>query len=484
MKNLPKLNSLDYLNLERELYKNSLVEFVQGAWHVLEPETPYVHGWHVEAVCEHLEAVHYGKINRLLINIPPGAMKSTLVSVFFPAWEWGARGKPSNKYINGAHESSLSVRDTLKMRRLVQSEWFQTLYPDIEMTKDQNQKTYFENTVTGFRQATAVTSMTGKRGDRIIWDDPHSVEDAHSPANLSTAIRVLKETLPTRLTNPINSAIIIVMQRLNEEDVSGYILKNDLGYTHLCLPMEYDPSRPCTTSIGFTDPRTEEGELLFPGRFPRSVVDRDKKAMGTYAVAGQFQQRPTPKGGSIFKDEWWNHYTFLPKIKFRMVYGDTALKAKEQNDYSVFQCWGLGFDGNLYLIDQLRGKWESPELLIKTKAFWQKHKAMQGCGVLRQLKVEDKASGTGLIQSLQRDTQIPVKGIPRGVDKVTRAHDASPYIESGYVYLPSDASWLSDYEREFSQFPLGSNDDQVDPTMDAISDMLGNPVIDYSAING
>jgi len=239
LKNLPKLNRLDYLNLERELYKNSLVEFVQGAWHVLEPETPYVHGWHVEAVCEHLEAVHYGKINRLLINIPPGAMKSTLVSVFFPAWEWGARGKPSNKYINGAHESSLSVRDTLKMRRLVQSEWFQTLYPDIEMTKDQNQKTYFENTVTGFRQATAVTSMTGKRGDRIIWDDPHSVEDAHSPANLSTAIRVLKETLPTRLTNPINSAIIIVMQRLNEEDVSGYILKNDLGYTHLCLPMEY-----------------------------------------------------------------------------------------------------------------------------------------------------------------------------------------------------------------------------------------------------
>lgn len=475
-----KVTKEDILNARRLLYSNSLAEFVKAAWPILEPGQPYIHGWHVDAICEHLEAIHYGDIQRLLINIPPGTMKSTLTSVFFPAWEWGAKGKPSYRYINAAHEQSLAVRDTLKMRRLIQSSWFQELWP-LALTSDQNQKTYFENTSTGFRQASAVTSMTGKRGDRVIWDDPHSVEDAHSVIKLESATRVLTETLPSRLTNPVSSSIIIVMQRLHESDVSGYILANELPYEHLCLPMEFEPDRRCKTSIGFSDPRTEQGELLFPDRFPREVVDGYKKIMGSYAVAGQLQQRPNPKGGGVFKSDWWQYYTVLPKIKYRLIFADTAQKAKEQNDYSVFQCWGMGVDGRIYLLDQLRGKWESPELLTMAKAFWNKHKA-DISSPLRQFMIEDKSSGTGLIQQLAKE-RIPVKGIPRTTDKVSRANDVTPQIEVGNVVLPSDAPWLMDYLSEFSSFPNGSNDDQIDPTLDAVDQMLINSGFNLTSLN-
>ncbi|MES1987850.1 MAG: hypothetical protein V4440_07450, partial [Pseudomonadota bacterium] len=215
----------------------------------MEPGQPYVDGWHVGAICEHLEAITNDEINRLLINIPPGTMKSTLTSVFWPAWEWGPMGRPSTRIIGASHEQGLAIRDTLKMRRLVTSEWFQTLWPT-PLTGDQNEKKYYENKATGFRQACAVAGMTGKRGDRVIWDDPHSVEASLSVLERETALRVFRETLPTRLNNPDRSAIIIVMQRLHENDVSGLILESDLGYEHLCLPMEFEVDRRCVTSIG------------------------------------------------------------------------------------------------------------------------------------------------------------------------------------------------------------------------------------------
>src|SRR5690606_25612629 len=191
---------------------------------------------HVDAICEHLEAITAEQISRLLINIPPGTMKSTLCSVFWPAWEWGPKGMPHHRIIGASHEQGLATRDTLKMRRLVTSEWFQARWP-IRLTGDQNQKTYYENDSTGFRQACAVASMTGRRGDRVVWDDPHSVEASLSPAHRETALRVFQETLPTRLNNPASSAIVVVMQRLHQGDVSGFILEGDYGYEHLCLPM-------------------------------------------------------------------------------------------------------------------------------------------------------------------------------------------------------------------------------------------------------
>lgn len=462
---------IDYDEATRELCKRSFSHFFQQAWPHIIPDK-YVHGWHIDALAEHLEALARGELTRLLVNIPPGTSKSTAIGVMYPAWLWGPMGQPHHKYIGAAHEQGLAVRDARLMRELVTSEWYQRLWP-INMAGDQNEKLYFENEKRGFRQACAVASMTGRRGHTVAWDDPLSPEKAHSQMHRDTAIRVLSETLPTRLNDPQTSAIVVVMQRLHERDPSGYILSEDLGYEHLCLPMEFEPGRRCVTSIGWSDPRTREGELLFPERFPREVVERDKRAMGSYAAAGQLQQRPAPSGGGIFRDSWLKYYSHPPKIVWRGIWADTAQKAGEKNDFTVFQCWGKSEDGKAVLLDQVRGKWEAPEILTQARAFWNKHKSAKGMGALRSFNIEDKVSGTGLIQTLQREG-IPVKGIQRGAgqDKVSRAMDVAPSIEAGQVLLPEGASWLSDLLAEMSAFPLGGHDDQVDPLCDAIAEIV------------
>lgn len=462
---------IDFDEAERILCARSFAYFVKRAWRHIIPDT-LVWNWHMDAICEHMQALATGGIpsNRLLINVPPGASKSTLVGIMYSAWLWGPGGQPWHRYIGAAHEQGLAVRDNRLTRELVQSEWYQSLWP-LALKGDQNEKLYFENEARGFRQACAVASMTGRRGHTIGLDDPLSPEKAHSEAARETALRVLTETIPTRLNDPARSAIVIVMQRLHERDPAGYVLAEGLGYEHLCIPMEYEPGRNAPTCIGWTDPRTEAGELMFPERFPSHVVERDKRALGAYAWAGQMQQRPSPAGGGIFKDEWWQFWAVLPKLQYRIIFADTAQKTKEASDYSVFQCWGYTATGQAVLIDQIRGKWEAPELMTHARAFWAKHRAIDGQGALRSMKVEDKVSGTGLIQTLKREG-IPVLPIQRAIDKLTRAMDAAPYIEAGNVLLPKDAAWLSDFMAECSAFPNGAHDDQIDPMCDAVAEVV------------
>lgn len=476
----PKLTDEDWLNIERELASRSLAEFAKMAWHILEPATPLKWGWALDAICAHLEAVTDGSINRLLINVPPGSMKSMLTSVIWPAWEWGPKAKPSLRFLGTAHKQDLAVRDNLKCRRLIQSAWYQERW-SIQLTGDQNAKTKFENSSTGFREAMAFASMTGSRGDRVILDDPHSVDDANSFAKLAGDIRTFREALPSRVNND-ESSIIIIMQRLNEGDVSSVAKK--LGYEHLCIPMRFEGNKNISTCLPIYDPRTVEGELMFPERFPEAQVVALEKSLGDYATAGQLQQRPAPLGGGLFKTEWWVYYKVLPKIKYRVIYADTAQKTAELNDYSVFQCWGFGEDKRIYLIDMVRGKWQAPELLVMAKAFWSKHKAEKNplMGTLRKLKIEDKSSGTGLIQQLERE-RIPVEGIPRSTDKVVRAGDTSPQIQMGNVVLPEDAPFVSDILAEAASFPNAPHDDTLDPMMDAVNDMLiCDQPIDYSKL--
>lgn len=460
---------IDFDEAERILCARSFAYFVKRAWRHIIPD-PLVWNWHMDAICDHMQALATGGIpsNRLLINVPPGASKSTLVGIMYSAWLWGPGGQPWHRYIGAAHEQGLAVRDNRLTRELVQSEWYQSLWP-LALKGDQNEKLYFENEARGFRQACAVASMTGRRGHTIGLDDPLSPEKAHSEAARETALRVLTETIPTRLNDPARSAIVIVMQRLHERDPAGYVLAEGLGYEHLCIPMEYEPGRNAATCIGWTDPRTTEGELMFPERFPAHVVDRDKRALGAYAWAGQMQQRPSPAGGGIFRDEWWQYWTEPPALEYRAIYADTAQKTGQQNDYSVFQLWGKSRQGQAVLLDMVRGKWEAPELMVQARAFWEKHRV--GASPLRAMKIEDKVSGTGLIQTLKREG-IPVIAIQRDRDKITRAYDAAPMIESGNVLLPRSAPWLSDFLAEASAFPNGAHDDQLDPMMDAVSDML------------
>lgn len=469
-----QLSQADLLAVERELCKRSLAHFARRAWHVLEPAAELKWGWALDAICQHLEAVTNGQITRLLMNVPPGSMKSLLTGVIWPAWEWGPRGMPEMRFVGTAHEETLAIRDNRKCRDLVKSEWFQKLWP-LELAKDLDGKKEFGNVKKGFRQARSFTSLTGVRGDRVILDDPISADNANSDAALEEARLAFTETLPTRV-NSEKSAIVVVMQRLSEKDVSGVIAKMGLPYVHLCIPMRFEPARRCTTSIGWTDPRTVEGELMFPERFGEAQVSELEKTLGSYGTAGQLQQRPAPRGGGIIKESWFKYYTQLPALEWRTIHADTAQKTGEENDYSVFQCWGRTTTGTAALIDQIRGKWEAPELLVQARAFWHKHLGDGRGAPLRAMMVEDKVSGTGLIQTLRREA-IPVIPVQRNKDKISRAHDAAPFIESGNVLLPIDAPWLSDLLTEASTFPGGAHDDQLDPMFDAIKNVQAAPVV-------
>lgn len=472
------LTADDIQNVERELCSRSLAEFAKRAWDVLEPGASLKWGWALDAICEHLEAVTDGRIKRLLMNVPPGSMKSLLTGVIWPAWEWGPKGLPHKRFVGTAHEETLAVRDSRKCRDLIKSEWYQSLWP-LELDRSLDGKREFGNSAKGARQARAFTSMTGVRGDRVILDDPISADNANSEAKLEQARIAFTETLPTRINNPEESAIVVIMQRLNEKDTSGVILDMGLPYVHLCIPMRYEPENHCSTEIGWSDPRTEEGELMFPERFGEDYVSELEETLGSYGSAGQLQQRPSPRGGGIFKTEWWQYYSVCPELEWRVVFADTAQKTKEENDYSVFECWGRSKTGQAVLIDLIRGKWEAPELLVTARAFWAKHMSAQysdhwlqgrGKSPLRAMKVEDKVSGTGLIQTLRREG-IPVHPVQRNSDKVTRAYDAAPFIEAGQVLLPQDAPWLSDFIVEAETFPAGAHDDQLDPMMDAIAEV-------------
>lgn len=466
-----KLTTADLIAVERELCKRSLAEFAKRAWHVLEPASDLKWGWALDAICLHLEAVTNGKITRLLMNVPPGSMKSLLTGVIWPAWEWGPRGLPEMRFIGTAHEETLAIRDSRKCRDLIKSEWYQSLWP-LPLASDLDGKREFGNIYKGVRQARSFTSMTGVRGDRVILDDPISADAANSESKLEAARIAFTETLPTRI-NSDKSAIVVIMQRLNEKDVSGVILSMGLPYVHLRIPMRYEADYKCKTVIGWEDPRTAEGELMFPERFGEEQTKELEKTLGNYGTAGQLQQRPAPRGGGMIKESWFKYYTVTPKLDWRIIHVDTAQKTGQENDYSVFQDWGRSVTGEAVLLDQIRGKWEAPELLVQARAFWLK-RLHANPAQLRSMKVEDKSSGTGLVQTLRREG-IPILPVQRNNDKISRGYDSAPFIESGNVLLPIDAPWLSAFLAEAVAFPSGANDDQLDPMFDAIKSVQTEP---------
>lgn len=323
----------------------------------------------------------------------------------------------------------------------------------------------------GVRHATSTGGVgTGERVHRVIHDDLLRSNDAHSEAKRKQAEEHCK-AMSTRGADPLTFTQVMIMQRLHERDPAAWAKAR--GWEVLSLPAEYEPSKTKTTSIGWKDPRVSDGELLWPNHFPQAVIDAAKLDLGSYAYAAQFQQSPSPLGGGIIRGEWFKRYAVLPPLKQLRIYADTAQKTQERHDYSVFQCWGQCADGKLYLVDQIRGKWESHELKRRAIDFWHKHIA--STVPLRHMKIEDKASGTGLIQDLRHEGKIPVSGIGRTKDKLTRVLDVVSRIEAGFVYLPENSAFVSDFIHECEAFTNDDthlHDDQIDPLCDAISDML------------
>jgi predicted phage terminase large subunit-like protein len=485
--------------IEKRKCEMSLAEFVKAAWHIIEPGQQYVHGFHIDFICAHLEAITDGELNddgtfynRLLVNVPPGTMKSLLIGVFWPAWEWGPRNMPHMRYVCASHSLDLAIRDSLRMRRLVTSEWYQFHWGDrVKITGDQNAKAKFETTATGFRQACAFTGITGYRGDRVIVDDPHSVDDANSDAKRKTATDLFKEAVTSRLNNPDRSAIVVVMQRLHEADVSGIILDNDMGYDHIMLPMRFDPNRACVTRLGYADPREIDGELLFPDRFPEHVVDRDEAAMGPYATAGQYAQSPEPRGGGIVKDAWWKLWDKpeYPGIEYIVAALDTAYTEKSENDPSALTIWGVfsasGEQASTRMVDRYGRPIESATA-VQSEALgatakvmlmyaWQDklnigplvEKVEELCTRMRVdlLLIENKAAGHSVAQEIRRVYNSAKFGVqmydPKTLDKVARLYSIQHIFSEGMVYAPNK-DWAEMVIRQTSSFPRGAHDDLVD----------------------
>lgn len=416
----------------------------------------------------------------LVVQAPPQHGKSDIVSRYAPAYLFGLSQDLS---IGGlSYSKDLATDMNRDVQRIMLSPEYHRLFPaaslsakravsvDVEAKRNSDvfeivgkKGRYIGQGVGG--------PLTGKRLDIGIIDDPiKNAQEALSQTVKDGIWNWYITTFLTRLSK--NSGQIIMATSWATDDLSGRILKANAKAKHLKfvainLPGEkgYDPTR-------------RQGALV-PDLHPLDKLQETKAVMSDYFWSAMYQQSPISLGGNLFKTDGFHYWKGVPpRLKWRAIYADTAQKTKEQNDYTVMQCWGESWDGQAVLLDQIRDKWKAPELLAQAKAFWAKHKADSN-GTLRAFNIEDKASGTGLIQSL---VGIPVVGIPRSVDKITRAMDAIPLIQSGNVLLPEDAPWLSDYLSEFAAFPKGAHDDQIDPTMDAIQDILSGGKTDYRAL--
>lgn len=492
-------NAAQHRAIEKRRCEISLAEFVKAGWHIIEPSQPYLHNWHIDFICVHLEAIADGVqfeddtyYNRLLINIPPGTMKSLLVGVFFPAWVWGPYGHPERRFLSVTHSQDLTERDTNNTRVLILSDWYQGHWGDkVKITRSKFDM--LENSRRGFRQSATWSNVTGKRAHHVLIDDPHSVKTAESDAERTTTVRLFREAIPSRLVDPIRSSITVVMQRLHEADVSGTILEGVMGYDHIRLPMRYDPERAKETMLGYQDPRTEEGELLFPLRFPQHVVDRDEAALGPYATAGQLQQNPEPRGGGIIKDSWWklwdrSEYSPVSTVVASL---DTAYTIKTENDPSAMSVFGV-FDGalnedNITRLTDRYGNMIKDEAPIyrsddihevsKTVMMyaWTERlelhdlvkKVVDTCRMMKvdYLLIENKAAGHSVAQELRRlfanEDFAVIMYDPKTADKTARLYSVQHLFSEGMVYAPAK-SWAETVIRQTSVFPRGKHDDLVD----------------------
>jgi predicted phage terminase large subunit-like protein len=449
----------------------TLAGFVREAWHVLEPNATYQHNWHIDAICEHLEAVTDGRINRLLINVPPGSMKSLLVSVLWQAWEWGPKGLRSLRFLTTAFNDGPVKRDARKTRDLILSEWYQSLWPEVALTRTAEMS--FSNSDTGTREGVAFGSLTSQRGDRLVIDDPHSVDTAESETERNNTTRKFREGALNRLNDQEKSAIVVIMQRLHEDDVSGTILKLKMGYVHLMLPLEFEPERACSTVTGFKDPRTNDGDLLDPQRMPRETVEKLKRDTTAYAVAGQYQQRPAPREGGIFKRGWFGLVDAVPAGARRCRGWDFAASKAKVGSSASGPAYTAGvrvaeLSGVYYIEHAVRERGSPAEVdrLIKGTA--------DGDGKACTISIPQdpgQAAKGQVLAFAKLLAGFNVRFSPETGDKESRALPVSAQAEVGNVKIVK-GPWNDAFLEEVCTFPAGTFKDQTDALSRAFAELL------------
>jgi predicted phage terminase large subunit-like protein len=437
------------------LLRRNLHSFARKAFTTVSPGEQFLPNWHLEALCYHLELVRIGKIRRLKIEVPPRSLKSVCASVAFPAFVLGH--DPTAKIITVSYSNDLAAKHAADCRAVMQAPWYKALFPGTRLSADKNQESNYETTKRGYRYATSVGgTLTGRGGNLIIIDDPLKPEDAMSQTKREAVNAWYSRTLLSRLNNKANDAIILVQQRLHMDDLAGHVEELD-DWVTLRLPAIAEEDAQIPIGPGKVHERSA-GDILHPMREPLAVLEGLKLALGSTIFSAQYQQCPVPLDGEVVKWAWFKRYAAPPPQHTMSICQswDTASKADEQHDFSVCTTWG-GAGGDLYLLDVDRARRDFPSLkrrIVELATQWG----------ARNIIIEDKGSGTSLIQQLRTEHHgipYPTAFLPRD-DKITRLHAQSARIEAGHVWLPERAPWLEDLRAEIASFPHGRHDDQVD----------------------
>lgn len=455
--NEPELLDLDRHRVAatvRRLAREDLAVFVQGAFRVLHDE-PLLRNWHIDAIAWRLSQLANGKVRRQIITMPPRTMKSFIASVCLPAWLLGHR--PGEKIICASYAQDLSREFAYQMRKLMLSDWYGRVFPATRIDPKRTSLDEIGTTRGGSRLSTSVGgTLTGRGGNVIVIDDPIKAKDAYSEAARESAISWFRGTVLSRLDNPRTGRIVVVAQRLHMEDLPGQLLTQG-GWAELRLPLVADRDQRIKVSADAILERPA-GDVLHEARFTEVEIARLREAMGERDFEAQYNQRPMPPGGALFKLQWLRRYNEPPKV--HQIQGifqswDTAYDVQESNDYSVCTTWALS-GRNCYLLDVYR---ERLEFYALERAVYKQREKWKADVVI----VEKAGSGISLLQNITRERKnawLQPKE-PIG-SKQDRASQQSPKFERGEIWVPQQAPWLQAFEDELASFPHGKHDDQVD----------------------
>lgn len=491
------------LSSERERLEGSLIEFYKAAWPEFDPAR-YVHGRHLEAIAEHLEAVSYGKIRKLVINVPPRHSKSLLTSVAWPAWTWARMAAegfpligPQVKFLCLSYSGQLAIDHATICHRLVISEWYQAIWGSrVQIAADQDAKTKFDTTAGGSRISSSFGgTVTGRGGDIKILDDPHNMGEVESETMRESVIKRYDGALKSRFTDPKHSAEVLIAQRGHEDDLSAHFL-DDPETVHLNLPAEYDGHFHCSNSFGWEDWRKDDGELLWPERFGKKELAQFKT--NPFEWSSQWQQNPTPRGGSIIKDRWWELWDAtvarrygrewneepgklkeFPPFDLVVASLDTAYSEKQEADYSALTIWGAWRDLNKNRKFMLAYAWnerlEFHDLVKKVMATCKTYK-------VDRLLIENKAAGISIGQEIRRLAGRESYGVqlidPKRLDKIARAHSIVHLFAEGMVWAP-ETEWARMVIQQCASLRAGgggSHDDLADTVTQALSWLRTNGI--------
>ena len=455
----------------RAVLRADLRTFAERSFLELNPESTFLDSAYIASICSRLDAVMRGEVRRLIINLPPRSLKSHCASIAFPAWVLGHY--PSHHMICASYGQHLADKLARDCRSVMQTRWYQELFP----TRLQRETVHdLETTASGTRRSTSVGGvLTGLGADLILLDDPLKPDEALSETSRNGVNSWYSNSLLSRLNDKQKGAIVIVMQRLHQDDLVGHVLQQG-DWEVLSFPAiaEEDQMMSIPSVLKPVTYRRRQGEALHPEREPLSTLNEIRQTIGEYNFLSQYQQNPQPPGGAMIKAEWLRYYKpgeepgqYWQKLQS----WDTANKASELNDYSVCTTWGH-VDDRFYLLDVFRKRLNYPELKRAVIEQAQRHS-------VNTVVIEDKASGIQLIQDLQYEGRFMVKGYkaPPGADKIMRLHAQSLVFESGRVWLPEEASWLHDYQNELISFPGTKFDDQVDSTTQALDYLREHDVL-------